>query len=94
MFSEKYVSNRQLCEKLLLSINEYDKIFPPVGELKVPPTLNQAEIYITACWMYNQLDKHREYYLNPRMFFIQSREELKHISSKNIITLMNFLLDS
>ena len=93
MFEDKYVSNHEICIKLTLFINKYDQLFPPIGELEVPPTKNQAEVYIISKWMYSKLSPHREYYINPQMFFSHCREELRYVSHKNIIILLNFLLN-
>ena len=94
MFKDRYVSNRLLCNKLIQYINRYDQLFPPIGELEVPPTTNQAEVYIASHWMYNQLHKPIKFYVNPQIFFLQCREALRYISTKNITILMNFLLES
>lgn len=94
MFQDKYVSNRDIYKKLVQYINRYDYLFPPVGELPTPPTMNQAEAYIVSKWMLNEIRPYREHFINPQMFFLHCRQELRYIQQKNIKLLMDFLLDT
>jgi hypothetical protein len=76
--------------KLFIALRDFDKIYPPIGNLTRTPTGDEAEMYTIAMFIHNSLPIDKEFVINPYNLKLFCREKLRYAKYNNI----SFLIDA
>jgi|UniRef100_A0A6C0KVL6 hypothetical protein len=86
------VLNIELRNRIEIITDEYDKLYPPIGELKKIPSGDETEMYVTALFIYDNINIQRRYVIHPYRLKLFCSEKLRYIKYKNISLLIDKLV--